>query len=82
MNRTILVAALLVVSGCSAAARDAEEEFRFLQSKDAPASELCAAASRARDEWAKEQNSSKYDEWKFSAEVHCLNATTERMVRQ
>lgn len=82
MGKVFLIATLLVLTACSSAARDAEEKFRFLQSKSAPAAELCEAASLARDEWAKEKNSAKYDELKLSAEMHCLSAETQKLILQ
>lgn len=68
----LLCAALL--SACNSAAMKAEDEYAFLSRNNVSKSELCAAATKAKQAWAERQNQDKYEHWKVISDLDCLSA--------
>jgi hypothetical protein len=72
--RPFALSSALLLGGCNFAANSAEREFRNIQDADGSYSQLCAAASRAADEWAKAGDAAKTKEWSGYATVNCYLA--------
>lgn len=75
--RTAILALALVLVGCTRAAEQAEEDYKFALTSGTM-DQTCAAAKRARDAWFERRNPNKIKTWDFNAKASCGHADSLR----
>lgn len=71
--RVTVTIAFILLAACTSEAEHQANEYTIMRRTAATSAELCAKARTIAEIHRSEENTAKYEEWDYKADIHCLD---------